>query len=132
MFYIIIMRKNFEMVKIYCGPFNQRILLLVKICIINLLVKKSKCEQFSQRILLLVKICMRAVRLGNIIIDKNLYGLLFIRTLVSTFIYHQRINILEGKTLHFIFIHTYIPCSIRKKITTYFCPTTHVTFFIFL
>jgi hypothetical protein len=39
-FYIIVILKEFEMVKIYYGQFGQGILLLVKICTINLLIKK--------------------------------------------------------------------------------------------
>jgi hypothetical protein len=40
-FYIIIILKKFGIVKIYCGQFSHKILLLVKICIIKLLLKIS-------------------------------------------------------------------------------------------
>jgi hypothetical protein len=103
------------MVNIYYGQFGLKILLLVKIYIINLLVKNYKW-QFGQGILLLVKIytinlliniCMRVIRSGNIIAgknlhnkitDKNLHGQLFIKTYINTFIYRQCINILRGKS----------------------------------
>jgi hypothetical protein len=57
-FYIIVILKKIEMVKIYCGQFRQGILLIVKICIIDLLVKNY----------------MRAVRSRNIIAGKKLHN----------------------------------------------------------
>jgi hypothetical protein len=46
------------MVKVYYGRFGQKILLLVKVCIINLL----------------LKIYMRTVQSGNIIASKKMYN----------------------------------------------------------
>jgi hypothetical protein len=57
-FFIIIISKNFDMVKIYYGQFGQVILLLIKIYTINLLVKKY----------------IQTVRSENIITEKNLYN----------------------------------------------------------
>jgi hypothetical protein len=57
-FFIIIISKNFDMVKIYYGQFGQVILLLIKIYTINLLVKKY----------------IQTVRSENIITGKNLYN----------------------------------------------------------
>jgi hypothetical protein len=103
-FYIIVILKEFEMVKIYYGQFGQGILLLVKICTINLLIKNA-CVQFDQRILLLVKNCIinlsvkiyvRTVQSENIIVgknlhnkitDKNFHGQLFIKNSDIKFIY---------------------------------------------
>jgi hypothetical protein len=86
------------MVKICCGHFSQKILLLIKI---------YTCGQFNQEILLLVKIYtinllikiyMRAVRSRDIVAGKNLHDHLFIKTSISTFVYRQHINTLERKT----------------------------------
>jgi hypothetical protein len=57
-FYIIIILKKIEMIKIYCGEFDHGILLLVKICTINLLIKNY----------------IQAVRLRNIVAGKNLHN----------------------------------------------------------
>jgi hypothetical protein len=79
------------MIKIYYKRFSHEILLLEKICIINLLIKKY----------------MRTVRLRNIITrknlhnkitDKNLYDQLFSKISVTIFIYCQCINIFIVKT----------------------------------
>jgi hypothetical protein len=123
-FYIITILKKITMVKIYCEQFDQKILLLVKICTINSQIKNCMLAVWSGNILL-VKICiinlliniyMRIVRLRNIIADKNLHnqitdkklhGPLFIKILVSTLVYCQHISILKAK-LETFYIY---PCS---------------------
>jgi hypothetical protein len=102
------------MIYICCRQLGQRILLLVKIYIINLFIKKYMRTIQSGNMLLvkkciinlLIKICTRAVQLGNIFVDKNLHkqitskklhSQLFIKTSISIFVYCQYINILEDK-----------------------------------
>jgi hypothetical protein len=81
-------------------------LLLIKICIINLLVK-------NYIINLLIKICMRIIQSRNIIAGKNLHSKitgknlhdqLFIKTSINIFIYRQHINILGGKTWNILYL----------------------------
>jgi hypothetical protein len=87
------------MVKICCRQFDQRILLLVKICIINLLIKKIYVGSSLGNII-------AGKNLHNKIIDKNLHGQLFIKMSISTFVYRQ--HILEGKTWGILYLFFYI------------------------
>jgi hypothetical protein len=62
-FYTIIILKKIRMVKICCGEVGRKILLLVKICTINLLIK-----------IYMYAVQLENIVVGNIIARKNLHN----------------------------------------------------------